>query len=70
MMQELALRMPWCYALDEKERHILLALIQKMLAAGPDHADGGEPVGAAAAATSGSMKRGGRVITALTARDM
>ena len=37
MMQELALRMPWCYALDEKERHILLALIQKMLAAGPEH---------------------------------
>jgi MarR family transcriptional regulator, organic hydroperoxide resistance regulator len=52
MMQELALRMPWCYALDEKERHILLALIQKMLAAGPDHAAGGEPVGAATAATS------------------
>ena len=41
MMQELALRMPWCYALNEAERHILLALIQKMLAAGMDHADGG-----------------------------
>jgi MarR family transcriptional regulator, organic hydroperoxide resistance regulator len=42
MMQELALRMPWCYALDEKERHILLALIQKMLAAQP-LAAGSEP---------------------------
>jgi DNA-binding MarR family transcriptional regulator len=39
MMQELALRMPWCYALDEKERHVFLALIEKMLAAGPEHAD-------------------------------
>ena len=49
MMQELALRMPWCYALDEKERHILLALIQKMLAAEMEHA-GGEPVTTTAAA--------------------
>jgi DNA-binding MarR family transcriptional regulator len=39
MMQELALRMPWCYALDEKERHIFLALIQKMLAAQPAPAE-------------------------------
>jgi DNA-binding MarR family transcriptional regulator len=39
MMQELALRMPWCYALDEKERHVFLALIEKMLAAGPEPAD-------------------------------
>jgi DNA-binding MarR family transcriptional regulator len=55
MMQELALRMPWCYALDEKERHIFLALIQKMLAAGTEPAqkpDGGEPVTMAAAAAS------------------
>ena len=55
MMQELALRMPWCYALDEKERHIFLALIQKMLAAETEHAErpaGGEPVTTAAAATS------------------
>jgi DNA-binding MarR family transcriptional regulator len=50
MMQELALRMPWCYALNEKERHIFLALIQKMLAT--KTADGGEPVTTAAAATS------------------
>src|ERR1700759_1620633 len=53
MMQELAVRMPWCYALDEKERHVFLALIEKMLAAGPDHADGpdgGEAVTATAAA--------------------
>jgi DNA-binding MarR family transcriptional regulator len=54
MLQELALRMPWCYALDEKERHIFLALIQKMLAAEPEHAEtpgGGEPVTTAATAT-------------------
>jgi DNA-binding MarR family transcriptional regulator len=55
MMQELALRMPWCYALDEKERHIFLALIQKMLAAGTgpaENPDGGEPVTIAAATAS------------------
>ncbi len=55
MMQELALRMPWCYALDEKERHIFLALIQKMLAAGTEPAqqpDGGEPATIAAATAS------------------
>jgi DNA-binding MarR family transcriptional regulator len=55
MMQELALRMPWCYALNEKERHIFLALIQKMLAAGTDQTerpDGGEPVTMAAATAS------------------
>jgi DNA-binding MarR family transcriptional regulator len=50
MMQELALQMPWCYALDEKERHIFLALIQKMLAA--ERPDGGKAVTTAAAATS------------------
>jgi MarR family transcriptional regulator, organic hydroperoxide resistance regulator len=50
VMQELALRMPWSYALDEKERHVLLALIQKMLAA--PSPGGGEPVTTAAAATS------------------
>jgi DNA-binding MarR family transcriptional regulator len=55
MMRELALRMPWCYALNEKERHIFLALIQKMLAAGTDQMerpDGGEPVTIAAATAS------------------
>jgi len=55
MMQELAVRMPWCYALDEKERHVFLALIEKMLAAGPEPADGpdgGEAVTTAAAAMS------------------
>jgi DNA-binding MarR family transcriptional regulator len=55
MMQELAQQMPWCYALDEKERHIFLALIQKMLAAGTEHAvrpGGGEPVTTAAGAAS------------------
>jgi DNA-binding MarR family transcriptional regulator len=43
-MQELALLMPWCYALDENERRIFLALLRKMLA-GPKHSgrpDGGE----------------------------
>jgi DNA-binding MarR family transcriptional regulator len=60
MMQELALRMPWCYALNEKERHIFLALIQKMLAGQTGQAQtgqaetpvGGEPVTTAAATTS------------------
>jgi DNA-binding MarR family transcriptional regulator len=55
MMRELALRMPWCYALDEKERHIFLALIQKMLAAGTDQTQkpaGDEPVSMAAATAS------------------
>ena len=56
MFQELALRMPWCYGLDEKERHVFLALIQKMLAAEPpqhsEWADGGEPVTTAAAELS------------------
>jgi len=55
MMRELAMRMPWCYALDEKERHVFLALIQKMLAAGIEPAqqpDGGEPVTISAATAS------------------
>jgi MarR family transcriptional regulator, organic hydroperoxide resistance regulator len=55
MMQELALRMPWCYGLDEKERHVFLALIQKMLAADPPHVEtpsGGENLTIAAAAMS------------------
>jgi DNA-binding MarR family transcriptional regulator len=55
MMRELALRMPWSYALDAKERHIFLALIQKMLAAGTDQTqqpDGGEPVSIAAVTAS------------------
>ena len=55
MFQELALRMPWCYGLDEKERHVFLALIQKMLAAATEHAvrpEGGGAVTAAAAAAS------------------
>ncbi len=55
MMQELALRMPWGYALDEKERHVFLALVQKMLQAGTEHvepADGGEPVTTATVTTS------------------
>jgi DNA-binding MarR family transcriptional regulator len=55
MMQELAVQMPWCYALDEKERHIFLALIQKMLAAATEHAarpEGGGPVTTTAAAAS------------------
>jgi len=50
MMQELALRMPWCYGLNEKERHVFLALIEKMLAA--EAPDGGENLTKAAAAMS------------------
>ena len=32
MMQELAARMPWCYALDETERRCFLTLLKKALA--------------------------------------
>jgi DNA-binding MarR family transcriptional regulator len=55
MMWELAQRMPWCYALDEKERHVFLGLVQKMLQAETQRAqpaDGGEPVTTDTAATS------------------
>ncbi|HEY4464747.1 MAG TPA: MarR family transcriptional regulator [Streptosporangiaceae bacterium] len=55
MMQELALRMPWCYALDEKERHVFLGLVQKMLhaeAEATQRADGGDTVTTATVATS------------------
>lgn len=55
MMRELALRMPWCYGLDEKERHVFLALIQKMLVAEPPHTDspdGGDNLTNSAAARS------------------
>jgi DNA-binding MarR family transcriptional regulator len=31
MLAQLAAKMPWCYALDEKERNCLLFLIRKML---------------------------------------
>ena len=31
LMQELAERMPWCYALDDTERQCLLGLLKKML---------------------------------------
>lgn len=31
MMAELAAKMPWCYALDDKERGCLLLLLRKML---------------------------------------
>jgi hypothetical protein len=30
-MEELAERMPWCYALDDAERQCLLGLLKKML---------------------------------------
>jgi MarR family transcriptional regulator, organic hydroperoxide resistance regulator len=54
MMKELADRMPWGYALDEKERHVFLGLIQKMLAEGTEktETDGGGPVTSAGATTS------------------
>jgi DNA-binding MarR family transcriptional regulator len=31
MMAQLAAKMPWCYALDDKERRCLLSLLRKML---------------------------------------
>ncbi len=37
LMAQLASRMPWCYALDDEERHCLLGLLRKMLdAPGPE----------------------------------
>lgn len=33
LMQELAARMPWCYALDDTERGCFLSLLRKMLEA-------------------------------------
>jgi MarR family transcriptional regulator, organic hydroperoxide resistance regulator len=50
MMRELALRMPWCYGLNEKERHVFLALVEKMLAA--EAPVGGEQPHISAAAVS------------------
>lgn len=57
LMKELALRMPWCYALDEHERQAFLAVLKKMQAAGAapaaaESAGGGEPVTKTGAATS------------------
>jgi len=63
MMRELAIRMPWCSALDDTERGTFLGLIQKMLAHRGEAADmseqteqtrngGGETVTTAAATTS------------------
>jgi len=67
MLKELAVKMPWCYALNDKECHVFLGLLQKMLAAEPqrpqeaertktsggtERTDGGEPVTTAAATTS------------------
>ena len=47
MMEQLAAKMPWCYALDDSERACLLTLLRKMLdapctGAGAD-ADAGKP---------------------------
>jgi DNA-binding MarR family transcriptional regulator len=40
LMTQLAARMPWCYALDEKERQCFLGLLRKMLnASAPDAGD-------------------------------
>ena len=41
LMQELAERMPWCYALDDTERQCLLALLRKMLSNTGTGADSG-----------------------------
>lgn len=39
LMQELAERMPWCYALDDAERQCFLGLLNKMLSSPPPSAD-------------------------------
>jgi hypothetical protein len=39
LMQELAERMPWCYALDDTERECFLALLKKMLSSSGPSAD-------------------------------
>lgn len=41
LMQELAERMPWCYALDDTERQCLLVLLRKMLSSPGPGADSG-----------------------------
>ncbi len=35
LMHELATRMPWCYGLDDTERHCFLSLLRKMLSGPP-----------------------------------
>ena len=39
LMQELAERMPWCYALDDTERECFLGLLKKMLSSHGPSAD-------------------------------
>ena len=39
LLQELAERMPWCYALDDTERQCFLALLKKMLSSHGPSAD-------------------------------
>lgn len=39
LMRELATRMPWCYGLDDTERHCFLTLLNKMLASQPGHGE-------------------------------
>jgi DNA-binding MarR family transcriptional regulator len=39
LMQELAERMPWCYALDDTERECFLGLLKKMLSSDGPSAD-------------------------------
>ena len=41
LMQQLAERMPWCYALDDTERQCLLGLLRKMLSNPGPGADSG-----------------------------
>ena len=46
MMAQLAAKMPWCYALDDKERRCLLFLLRKMLdTPQPDDADYSDDAG-------------------------
>lgn len=41
LMRQLATRMPWCYALDDKERECFLGLLRKMLSSPEPGADSG-----------------------------
>jgi len=47
LMARLAVKMPWCYALDEAERRCFLGLLRKMLDTPCPEADGDSRAGAA-----------------------
>lgn len=52
LMRELAVRMPWCEALDESERRVFLDLLRKMAAEPASCVVGGEAVTTAAPVSS------------------